>query len=130
METAIEALHHISFASTYWSFVLPFAGAGLDVITGWIQATVNGTWDSTKMKKGLYSKFGEVIVIVFVWAIDVGLNAPFDFLPWFAGYILLGEVVSILENLDHANVDIKFIKKLLKKAKKAVDESDEEKKDG
>ena len=62
--------------------------------------------------------------------IDVGTNAPFDLLPFFAGYILLAEFVSIMENLDQANVDIKFIKRLLKKAKKAVDESDEEKKDG
>jgi toxin secretion/phage lysis holin len=110
--------------------VLPIIGAGLDVVTGWIQATINGTWDSTKMKKGLYSKFGEIAVVVFVWMIDVGTNAPFNLLPWFAGYILLGEFVSIMENLDQSGVDIKFLKRLLKKAKKAVDESDEEKKDG
>lgn len=127
---AIEAIKQVNFTSLYWSFMLPVIGAGLDVVTGWIQATINGTWDSTKMKKGLYSKFGEIAVVVFVWMIDVGTNAPFNLLPFFAGYILLAEFVSIMENLDQANVDIKFIKRLLKKAKKAVDESDEEKKDG
>ena len=126
----VETLQQIHFVSPYWTFVLPIIGAGLDCVTGWIQATVNGTWDSTKMKKGLYSKFSEIAVVVFVWMIDVGTDAPFDLLPFFAGYILLAEFVSIMENLDQANVDIKFLKRLLKKAKKAVDESDEEKKDG
>lgn len=126
----VQSLQKISFVSSYWAFVLPLLGAGMDIVTGWIAATVTGTWDSTKMRRGLYSKFGEIIVVVFTWLIDAGTNAPINFLPLVSGYILLGEIVSVLENLDKANVDIKFIKRLLKKAKKAVDESDEEKKDG
>ena len=62
----VETLQQIHFVSPYWTFVLPIIGAGLDCVTGWIQATINGTWDSTKMKKGLYSKFGEIVVVVFV----------------------------------------------------------------
>jgi toxin secretion/phage lysis holin len=128
MDTAIEAMRHITFVSSYWAFVLPLIGAGIDIFTGWIQATINGTWDSTKMKKGLFSKFGEFAVISFVWIIDVGTNAPVDMLPWASGYILLTECVSILENIDHSGVNIKPLKRLLKKATKVVEDvGDDEK---
>lgn len=51
-------LSNFSYSHIYWIFLLPLIGAGADIVTGWIQATINGTWDSTKMRKGLYRKGG------------------------------------------------------------------------
>ena len=46
-------LTELQFSHLYWVFLLPAVCAAADIITGWIQATVNSCWDSTKMRKGL-----------------------------------------------------------------------------
>lgn len=51
-------LSNITYSHIYWIFLMPLIGAGADILTGWIQATINGVWDSTKMRKGLYRKSG------------------------------------------------------------------------
>jgi hypothetical protein len=40
META---LNNISFTHRYWVLLLPLILMAADIITGWIQATINGT---------------------------------------------------------------------------------------
>lgn len=55
----MDAIKEISFTHRYWIILLPLILIGADIITGWIKASVNGTWDSTKMRKGLYRKSGE-----------------------------------------------------------------------
>ena len=57
-------LSALSYSHIYWIFLLPLIGAGADIVTGWIQATINGTWDSTKMRKGLYRKGGELLTVI------------------------------------------------------------------
>lgn len=122
---AIEALQQIHFTAPYWEFALPCIAAGSDIITGWIQASINGTWDSTKMRKGLYRKLGEIMVVVLAWIVGVAVALPFDVASAAAVYIVVMESISILENLDQAGVNIPFLKKLLRKAKSAFDEDEQ-----
>lgn len=122
---AIEALQQIHFTAPYWEFALPCIAAGSDIITGWIQASINGTWDSTKMRKGLYRKLGEIMVVVLAWVVGVAVALPFDVASAAAVYIVVMESISILENLDQAGVNIPFLKKLLRKAKSAFDEDEQ-----
>lgn len=122
---AIEALQQIHFTAPYWEFALPCISAGADIITGWIQASINGTWDSTKMRKGLYRKLGEIMVVVLAWIVGVAVALPFDVASAAAVYIVVMESISILENLDQAGVNIPFLKKLLRKAKSAFDEDEQ-----
>ena len=56
-------LSDIQFSHLYWLFLLPAIFAAADIITGWLQATINSCWDSTKMRKGLYRKGGEMLVV-------------------------------------------------------------------
>ena len=56
-------INDLNFTHAYWVFLLPVIGVCADIITGWIQASVNGTWDSTKMRKGLYRKSGELLLV-------------------------------------------------------------------
>ena len=63
-------LSTFSYSHIYWIFLLPLIGAGADIVTGWIQATINGTWDSTKMRKGLYRKSGELLIVVLGFVAD------------------------------------------------------------
>lgn len=122
---AIEALQQIHFTAPYWEFALPCIAAGSDILTGWIQASINGTWDSTKMRKGLYRKLGEIMVVVLAWIVGVAVALPFDVASAAAVYIVVMESISILENLDQAGVNIPFLKKLLRKAKSAFDEDEQ-----
>lgn len=117
-------LSTFSYSHIYWIFLLPLIGAGADIVTGWIQATVNGTWDSTKMRKGLYRKGGEllVVIIAFVAEAAIPVVAEYKVATWISLYIVIMEAVSVLENLDQAGVG--FPKSILKKLGKVKEELD------
>ena len=123
-------LSNFSYSHIYWIFLLPLIGAGADIVTGWIQATINGTWDSTKMRKGLYRKGGEllVVIIAFIAEAAIPVIAEYKVATWISLYIVIMEAVSVLENLDQAGVG--FPKSILKKLGKVKDELDGEDNDG
>lgn len=122
----METLSQIHFTAPYWELLLPCIGAGADIITGWLQATINGTWDSTKMRRGLYRKIGEIMVVVLAWVVGVAIVLPVDIAQMAAIYILIMEGISILENLDQAGINIPILKKILKKAQESIDPADKE----
>lgn len=122
----METLSQIHFTAPYWELLLPCIGAGADIVTGWLQATINGTWDSTKMRRGLYRKIGEIMVVVLAWVVGVAIVLPVDIAQMAAIYILIMEGISILENLDQAGINIPILKKILKKAQDSIDTSDKE----
>lgn len=119
-------LSTFSYSHIYWIFLLPLIGAGADIITGWIQATVNGEWDSTKMRKGLYRKSGELLIVVvgFIAEQAVPVMAGYKLATWISLYVCVMEAVSVLENLDKAGVG--FPKSLLRKLNKVKDRIDGE----
>jgi len=127
-------LQDITFSHSYWIFLLPLICAAADVITGWIQATVNGVWDSTKMRKGLFRKAGELLVVVLAYVICKALIIPMDVTNCVAAYVVIMELVSVLENLDQAGVPVPaFVTRNLKKVADSAnqgpdDHPDEEKK--
>lgn len=117
-------LSNFSYSHIYWIFLLPLIGAGADIVTGWIQATINGTWDSTKMRKGLYRKGGELLVVIIAFIAEeaVPALASYRLATWMSFYIVVMEAVSVLENLNQAGVN--FPKVLLKKLGKVKEELD------
>ena len=123
-------LSALSYSHIYWIFLLPLIGAGADIVTGWIQATINGTWDSTKMRKGLYRKGGELLVVIIAFIAEeaVPALASYRLATWISFYIVVMEAVSVLENLNQAGVN--FPKVLLKKLGKVKEELDGEDNDG
>ena len=125
----------ISFTSRYWIILLPLALMAADIVTGWIQATINGTWDSTKMRKGLYRKSGELLVIVMAYVVSIAISLPFDVANFIAWYVVIMELLSICENLDQAGLPVPawIVKRLNKVAKDITDKDaieDKEGKDG
>lgn len=110
--------NELSYSHAYWVFLLPVIGVCADIITGWIQASVNGVWDSTKMRKGLYRKSGELLLVVLAWAIGLAVALPVNIAAFVSGYIVIMELLSVIENLDQAGIPIpKKLVKMLKKAK-------------
>ena len=121
----MESLQNISFTHRYWIVLLPTFLMAMDIITGWIQATINGTWDSTKMRTGLFRKSGELLVIVIAYVVYVAIELPVDVPAFIAAYIIIMEIISVCENLDQAGIPMPvWITKRLKKVAKDLSEDD------
>lgn len=117
-------LSTFSYSHIYWIFLLPLIGAGADIITGWIQASVNNNWKSVIMRKGLYRKSGELLIVVlgFVAEQAVPVIGQYKLATWISLYICIMESISVLENLDKAGVG--FPKSILRKLGKVKEELD------
>lgn len=78
-----------------------------DIATGVLQALINGTFQSHKMRKGGFRKLCLLIVIAFGVALDysqtlVELGFTFPCLKMIACYITFMEIMSIIENINSA----------------------------
>jgi len=121
----MESLQNISFTHRYWILLLPIFLMAMDIITGWIQATINGTWDSTKMRVGLFRKSGELLVIVIAYVVYTAINLPVDVPAFIAAYIIVMEIISVCENLDQAGLPVPtWVTRRLKKVAKDLSEED------
>ena len=126
-------LSNITYSHVYWVFLLPMIGAGADIVTGWIQASINGNWDSTKMRKGLYRKGGELLIVLisFVAQEAVPVVADCRLATWISLYVVVMEAISCLENLSKAGVSFpRSILSKLGKLRKELDGDEEEKDEG
>ena len=121
----MDMLKEISYTHRFWVFLLPLVLMAADVVTGWIQASVNGTWDSTKMRKGLFRKSGELLIIVVAYVIYEAIALPVDVPVFISGYVVIMEILSVLENLDQAGIPVPaWLTRRLKKAADALSEDD------
>ena len=122
----MEFIREISFTHRYWILFLPLFLMAADVITGWIQATINETWDSTKIRVGLYRKSGEILVIVIAYVIYAAINLPVDMPAFIAGYIIIMEIISVAENLDEAGLPVpRWVTRRLKKVADDLSEDED-----
>ena len=78
-----------------------------DVVTGVLQAMINGTFESKKMREGGLHKLTLLTVLAFGVALDysqtlVELGFDFPCLKAIAGYITFMEILSCIENINLA----------------------------
>ena len=78
-----------------------------DITTGVLQALINGTFESKKMRRGGLHKIALLVVLAFGVALDysqtlVELGFEFPCLKAIAGYITLMEIMSSVENINLA----------------------------
>lgn len=88
-----------------WSILLACVMMCADVVVGFIQAAINNRLSSTKMRQGLLHKVLILILIFVCLAIEIGIGhtvkLPYD-IPTcgvVCGYVIVMELVSILENI-------------------------------
>lgn len=88
-----------------WSILLACVMMCADVVVGFIQASINNQLSSTKMRQGLLHKVLILILIFVCLAIEIGIShtvkLPYD-IPTcgvVCGYVIIMELVSILENI-------------------------------
>ena len=123
----MDTINEITFTHRYWVILLPLVLMSADIVTGWIQASVNNTWESTKMRKGLFRKSGELLVIVVAYVIYVAIELPVDVPVFISVYIIIMEIISVCENLDQAGIPMPTW--ITKKLKKVAEELNEGEKD-
>lgn len=120
-------LNNITYTHAYWIFLLPVIFAAADILTGWIQAGVNGVWDSTKMRRGLYRKAGEISVVLLGYIAEcaVSVLSQAHVATFLSIYIVIMEILSIIENLDQAGVTVPgFLRDRLEKVKDKADKGE------
>lgn len=121
-----ELTEEIHYSHDYWIFLLPLVLIASDVVSGWIQATINSTWDSTKMRKGLFRKGGEMLVVVIAWVVGIAIPMDINIAVFFSAYIVLMELVSVIENLDLAGIPMPvWVIKRLKKTMQTFTEGED-----
>ena len=100
-----------------------------DFITGIIKAYVNSDLSSAKMRKGGLNKIAEIIVMGTACGLEIGINElgkyyQSDSLAQITGmiaagavfvYIVIMELISILENYGEINKDAVWIKNIIHK---------------
>lgn len=128
MEKVDEILNNLQFTKDFWIVLLPSILMALDVATGFINAWAKNEIKSSVMRQGLARKFGELTVIAIGQLFFFALGLPKYCVGFISFYIILMELVSILENLDKLGVPIpKFIRKVLNNAEKKIEDLDTEK---
>lgn len=98
----------------YTYALFPFILIGFDIITGLTKAVYKKKINSTKLRKGLFAKIGEILAICACWIFDFGLayyNIDLN-IPLYqicCVYVSFMEMLSIIENLLVLNPNLKKI---------------------
>lgn len=109
-----------------------------DFITGIIKGYVTGQLSSAKMRRGGLNKLGEIIVMATACGLEIGIRAlgeyySSDVLASITGavtaiavfiYIVIMELISILENYAEINSEAAWVARLLKRLKNVNDKED------
>ena len=102
----MDIVFSIHYSNNYWIILLPAIMALADVITGLVQAQINGTKNSSVMRKGLYRKCGELGIIVLVWVTCIAIELDIKYVAAVSTYVCIMEALSILENVKAMGVPI------------------------
>lgn len=122
-------------------FLLCVIAAIADVMTGLFKARITTGYDSTIMRKGLYGKATNLVVMAFAITVQVGLEMLGDYYEqkalatWTGGItagfvfavIMLMETISIAENFAAANPKsplAKIFSRRLKKIESTIDKEE------
>lgn len=103
MDTFIQNIH---FSSDSWAVALPLILIGVDILTGLIYAWANKCFSSSKMRKGLSKKLGEIVIVVLGEIFSYAIGLPKYIMNGILFYIAFMELMSIIENLDKLGVPI------------------------
>lgn len=103
-----EIIKTLSFSSIAWQVITPLIFSGLDILTGYIQAVINKNVDSKVMREGLLHKCLLIVAIIIGYVVEYafGLSAVSTVITV---YICVMELMSILENIKKAGIDLKIL---------------------
>lgn len=103
-----EIIKTLSFSSIAWQVIAPLVFSGLDILTGYIQAVINKNVDSKIMREGLLHKCLLIVAIVIGYIVEYAFNLS-AVSSVITVYICVMELMSILENIKKAGIDLKIL---------------------
>lgn len=138
MENIEQIINTLNFSSLLWQVIGTFIFMLADIISGFISAVIQKNVDSQKMREGLLRKILLVIIIALSFIVQYTFNIT-SISKVVCIYIIVMEVISILENIKKAGIDLGRLGEILKikpeentinLVVKKENEEDEVKKDG
>jgi toxin secretion/phage lysis holin len=114
MDEINALLEKIHFTSSLWVIAIPIILMTVDIFTGLTNAWIKKEVDSSKLRKGLGKKIGEIATLFVGEIFIVGLNVSTMLVSGISIYLIIMELISICENLEKLGVPIpSFIRKAL-----------------
>lgn len=114
MDEINALLEKIHFTSSLWVIAIPIILMTVDIFTGLTNAWIKKEVDSSKLRKGLGKKIGEIATLFVGEIFIVGLNVSTMLVGGISIYLIVMELISICENLEKLGVPIpSFIRKAL-----------------
>ena len=114
MEEIKTILSNFHFTNEVWAIMLPIILMGIDVLTGLVNAWIKKEVLSSKLRKGLGKKLGEISAILIGEILVIALGLPMGVADGVSFYIIVMELISICENLEKLGVPIpKFVRQAL-----------------
>lgn len=108
-----QIISNLNFSSVFWQVIASLIFMIGDYVSGFIQAVINNNVDSKIMREGLFRKILLILVILLSFIFQYAFNIPL-ISKVVCIYIIIMEIVSILENLKKAGVDLGKLGELLK----------------
>ena len=108
-----QIINSLNFTNIFWQ-----GGATLifmvgDIISGIVQAVINKNLDSQKMREGLLRKILLILIVILSFIFQYAFNIP-TISKVVCIYLIVMEIISILENIKKAGVDLGKLGELLK----------------
>ena len=103
LTTVAQTFH---FGRDCYIFLVPIVMMLFDYVTGVMKAWHLNTISSSKLRDGLNHKAGECIIILIVVFLQKTLGIPKEITIFVSVYIIVMELISIIENLDEIGVKI------------------------
>ena len=113
MDNIGEIINHLNFSSILWQVFGSLIFILADIISGVISAFIQKNLDSQKMREGLLRKILLVIVIALSFVAQQTFNITI-ISKVVCIYIIVMEIISILENVKKAGIDLGRLGDLLK----------------
>lgn len=96
----------VHFANSAYIILVPAVLMVIDIIVGILNAWKSKAIKSSKLRDGIVHKFDELIIIIVALFLQFTLGLPREIPVFSATYIIIMELISILENLSKSGVKV------------------------
>lgn len=108
-----QIVANLNFTSFLWQVMASLLFILADIVSGVISAVIQKNLDSQKMREGLLRKILLIIVIALSFIVQQAFGIQ-TISKIVCIYIIIMEIISILENLKKAGIDLGKLGELLK----------------
>lgn len=108
-----ELMNYLNFINLGFQILTPLIFMGADIVSGLIQAVINHTVDTQKMRVGLLHKILLILIMFLSFLVDFAFSLRF-ISQTVCLYLILMETMSIFENLTKAGINLGKLSDILK----------------